>query len=38
MKVIISLLIVLMLTSCAHTNELSAPCTYYDRKGCGEQI
>ncbi len=38
MKAIIAFLIILTLTACAHTNELSAPCTYYERKGCGELI
>lgn len=38
MKTILIILSLLLITACAHTHELKAPCTYDDRQGCGELI
>ncbi len=38
MKIMITILMSMLVISCATWHEVSAPCTYDDRAGCGELI
>jgi hypothetical protein len=38
MMKLLRVVVLILLMGCQHTNELRAPCTYDDRKGCGEML